>query len=44
LRALKYYRREGWVEVGRGADKDGGHYVLELDRAGETGENDPSFQ
>lgn len=32
LRALKYYRREGWVEVGRGADKDGGHRVLELNR------------
>jgi ribosomal protein S18 acetylase RimI-like enzyme len=30
LRALKYYRREGWVEVGRGIDKDGGHRVLEL--------------
>jgi GNAT superfamily N-acetyltransferase len=29
-RALKYYRREGWVEVGRGVDKDGGHRVLEL--------------
>lgn len=32
LRALKYYRREGWVEVGRGMDKDGGHRVLEWDR------------
>ena len=32
LRALKYYRREGWVEVGRGTDKDGAHYVLELER------------
>lgn len=32
LRALKYYRREGWVEVGRGSDKDGGHRVLELGR------------
>jgi hypothetical protein len=30
LRALNYYRREGWVEVGRGTDKDGGHRVLEL--------------
>jgi len=30
LRALKYYRREAWVEVGRGIDKDGGHRVLEL--------------
>lgn len=32
LRALKYYRREGWREVGFGTDKDGGHRVLELDR------------
>jgi GNAT superfamily N-acetyltransferase len=30
LRALKYYQRQGWVEVGRGMDKDGGHRVLEL--------------
>jgi GNAT superfamily N-acetyltransferase len=32
LRALEYYRREGWQEVGRGTDNDGGHRVLELDR------------
>lgn len=32
LRALKYYRREGWREVGRGDDLDGAHRVLELDR------------
>jgi len=32
LRALRYYLREGWVEVSRGADNDGGHRVLELDR------------
>lgn len=30
LRALQYYRREGWLEVGRGSDRDGDHRVLEL--------------
>lgn len=37
LRALKYYRREGWLEVGRGTDKDGGHRVLELDHGPDQG-------